>query len=60
MNANKNVGEKLIENILPTKVCMLYELSETILRFGLRCLHLDLFQFLRRYQSHAFVKHQSY
>ena len=35
----------------PTKVCMFYELSETILLFGLRYLHLDLFQFLHRYLS---------
>ena len=36
----------IIKNMLPTKVCMFYELSETILLFGLRNLHLDLFQFL--------------
>ena len=42
------LGEKNIENMLPTKVCMFYELSETILLFGPRYLHLDLFQFLHR------------
>ena len=47
----KNFGKKKIKNMLPTKVCMLYELSETILLFGLRYLHLDLFQFLHRYLS---------
>ena len=30
---------------------MFYELSETILLFGLRPLHLDLFQFMHRYLS---------
>ena len=49
MNVNKNVGKKMIENMLPTKVCMFYELSETILLFGLHYLHLDLFQFLHKY-----------
>ena len=29
--------------MLPTKFCMFYELSETILFFGLRYLHLDIF-----------------
>ena len=36
MNLNKNMGKKKIGNILATKVCMLYELSETILLFRLR------------------------
>ena len=31
VNVNKNLGKKIIKNILPTKVCMFYELSETIL-----------------------------
>ena len=35
--------------MLPTKVCLFYEISETILLFGLRYLHLNLFQFLHRY-----------
>ena len=43
---NKNLGKKKIENMLPTIVCMFYELSETILLFGLRYLDLDLLQFL--------------
>ena len=29
MNVNKNLGEKIIKDMLPIKVCMLYELSET-------------------------------
>ena len=33
-------------NMFPTKGFMPYELSETILLFGLRYLHLDSFQFL--------------
>ena len=45
------LGKKIIKNMLPTKVCMFYELSETILLFGLRYLHLELFQFLHRYPS---------
>ena len=32
--------------MLSTKFCMFYELSETILLFGLRYLHIDLFQFM--------------
>ena len=51
MNLNKSLGKKIIENMLPMKVCMFYEISETILLFGLRHLHLDLFQFLHRYLS---------
>ena len=38
--------------MLPTKVCTFCELSEATLLFGLRELHLDLFQFLHRYLSH--------
>ena len=30
------------KSMLPTKVCMFYEVSETILLFGLRYLHLGL------------------
>ena len=37
--------------MLPTKVCMFYEISETILLFGLRYLHAELFQFLHKYRS---------
>ena len=49
VNVNKNLGKKMIKNMLPIKVCMFYEILETILRFGLHYLHLDLFQFLHRY-----------
>ena len=35
----------MTENILPTYVCMFYELSEIILLFGLRYLHLDLHRY---------------
>ena len=52
VNVNKNLGKKIIiNNMLPTKVCMFYELSEAILLFGLRYLHLDLLQFLHKYLS---------
>ena len=40
-----------IENMLTIKVGMFYDLSETILLFGLYYMHLDLFQFLHRYLS---------
>ena len=44
-------GKKIIENMLPTKVCVFHELSETILLFGLCYLNLDLglIRFLQRY-----------
>ena len=51
VNVNKNLGKKIIKNMLPTKVCMFYELSEAILLFGLRYLHLDLFQSLHSFPS---------
>ena len=40
--------------MLPAKVCMFCGLSETILPFGLRYLHLDLFQFLH-IGTHPFI-----
>ena len=40
VNANKNLGEKS-KNMLPTKICLFYELSQTILFYGMRYLHLD-------------------
>ena len=49
MNVNKNLGKTMI----PTEVCLFYEVSETILLLGLRYLHLDLLQFLYRDTSDA-------
>ena len=40
-----------MENMLATKICMSYELSETILLSGLHYLQLDLFRLLHRYLS---------
>ena len=51
VNLNKNLGKKKIESMLPTKISMFYELSETILVFALHYLHLYFFQFLHRYLS---------
>ena len=48
MNLNKNLGKRITEIYLyPTKVCMFYELSKTILLFSLCNLHLDLIQILQ-------------
>ena len=39
----------MIKKYAANKFCMFYELLETILLFGLRYPHLDLFQFLHRF-----------
>ena len=48
VNVNKNLGKKIIRDMLRTNVSMFYDLSEAILQ---SYLHLDLFQFLYRYPS---------
>ena len=52
VNMNKNLGKKIIRDMLRTNVSMFYDLSEAILQ---SYLHLDLFQFLYRYPSHALL-----
>ena len=52
MKINENLGKKITKNMCPTIVCMFVcFMNHFTFCFGLRYLHLDIFQFLHRYPS---------